>query len=133
MKKFGRSAPSPKIETATLPMLRAEQADIDAVRFPDLTDLMARLRFSTSDGCIWLDEQRMLLVHAKAMGSLRREMIESLGMDVARGLFTRMGYQAGTYDAQMARKVRPDTSLKNMFVVGPQMHCLEGIGLSAPV
>ena len=38
------------------------------------------------------------------MGSLRREMIESLGMDVARGLFTRMGYQAGTYDAQMARK-----------------------------
>ena len=55
MKKFGRSAPSPKIETATLPMLRAEQADIDAVRFPDLTDLMARLRFSTSDGCIWLD------------------------------------------------------------------------------
>ena len=52
-------------------MLRAEQADIDAVRFPDLTDLMARLRFSTSDGCIWLDEQRMLLVHAKAMGSLR--------------------------------------------------------------
>ena len=95
MKKFGRSAPSPKIETATLPMLRAEQADIDAVRFPDLTDLLARLRFSTSDGCIWLDEQRMLLVHAKAMGSLRREMIESLGMDVARGLFTRMGYQAG--------------------------------------
>jgi transcriptional regulator with GAF, ATPase, and Fis domain/predicted hydrocarbon binding protein len=60
-------------------------------------------------------------------------MIESLGMDVTRRLFTRMGYQAGTYDAEMARKVRSKTSLKDMFVVGPQMHCLEGIGLSEPV
>ena len=75
----------------------------------------------------------MLLVHVKALGSLRREMIETLGMDVARGLFTRMGYQAGTYDAQMARKVRPKNSLNDTFVVGPQMHCLEGVGLSEPV
>lgn len=28
------------------------------VRFPDLADLLARLRFSTSDGRIWLDDQR---------------------------------------------------------------------------
>lgn len=115
------------------PLLRTDHADIDKVRFPDLADLMARLHFSTSDGRIWMDEQRMLLIHAKALGSLRREMIETLGTDVARRLFTRMGYQAGTYDAEMARKVRSKTSLKDMFVVGPQMHCLEGIGLSEPV
>ncbi len=118
---------------STLPMLRAGQADIDEVRFPDLSDLLARLHFSTTDGRIWLDEHRMLLVHAKALGSLRREMIETLGMDVARRLFTRMGYQAGVYDAQMARRVRSKTNPKDMFLVGPQMHCLEGIGLSEPV
>src|SRR5438094_10402270 len=44
-----------------------------------------------------------------------------------------MGYHAGACDAQMARKVRPTTSLKDMFVVGPQMHCLEGVGLSEAV
>ena len=115
------------------PLLRPNDGDIDKVRFPDLADLMARLHFSTSDGRIWMDEQRMLLIHAKALGSLRREMIETLGTDVARRLFTRMGYQAGTYDAAMARKVRSKTSLQDMFVVGPQMHCLEGIGLSEPV
>jgi two-component system, NtrC family, response regulator HydG len=115
------------------PLMRSEQVDIDSVRFPELTDLMARLHFSTSDGRIWLDEQRMLLLHARALGSLRHEMIESLGLDVTRRLFTRMGYQAGTYDAEMARKVRSKTSMKDMFVVGPQMHCLEGIGLSEPV
>jgi len=116
-----------------VPLLSAAQVEIDKVRFPDLADLMHRLRFSTGDGRIWLDEHRMLLIHARALGSLRRELIESLGMDVARGLLSRMGYQAGTYDAQMARKVRAKTSLKDMFVVGPQMHCLEGIGLSEPV
>ena len=46
---------------------------------------------------------------------------------------TRMGYHAGVHDAQMARRVRPKTSLQDMFVVGPQLHCLEGIGLSQAV
>jgi two-component system, NtrC family, response regulator HydG len=116
-----------------VPLLRSDRSDVDKVRFPDLADLMSRLHFSTSDGRIWMDDQRMLLIHAKALGSLRREMIETLGMDATRRLFSRMGYQAGTYDAEMARKVRSKTSLKDMFVVGPQMHCLEGIGLSEPV
>ncbi len=133
MRKLGRAAAPSHPRDRSLPVLKNERAEIDTVRFPDLADLMARLHFSTSDGRIWLDDQRMLLVHAKALGSLRREMIEALGLEVTRGLFTRMGYQAGTYDAQMARKVRPKNTLKDMFVVGPQMHCLEGIGLSEPV
>jgi two-component system, NtrC family, response regulator HydG len=128
-----KKARTDSLKDPSQPLIRADQADIDKLRFPDLTDLMSRLHFSTSDGRIWLDEHRMLLIHAKSLGSMRREMIESLGMDVARRLLTRMGYQAGTYDAQMARKVRSKTSLKDMFVAGPQMHCLEGIGLSEPV
>ena len=116
-----------------LPVVRPGQAEVDEVRFPDLADLMARLHFSTSDGRIWFDDQRMLLMHAKALGMLRREMIEVLGIDVARGLLTRMGYHAGVQDARMARKVRCRTSLRDMFVVGPQMHCLEGVGLSEAV
>jgi DNA-binding NtrC family response regulator len=116
-----------------LPVVAVGRADIDSVKFPDVADLMARLHFSTRDGRIWLDDQRMLLIHAKALGELRRELIESLGFDAARGFMTRMGYHAGAQDARMARKVRSTLSAKDMFVVGPQMHCLEGIGLSAPV
>ena len=116
-----------------LPLVSPDTVAQEKVRFPDLADLLARLRFSTSDGRIWLDDQRMLLIHAKSMGTLRREMIEVLGMDVARGFLTRMGYHAGVHDAQMARKVRSKTSLKDMFVVGPQMHCLEGIGISEAI
>ena len=116
-----------------LPVVPPGKIEIDEVRFPDLADLLARLHFSTSDGRIWLDEQRMLLIHASALGTLRKEMIETLGMDVARGFMTRMGYHAGVRDALMARRVRPKGSIKDMFVVGPQMHCLEGVGLSEAV
>jgi two-component system response regulator HydG len=131
MKTTGRE---PALPRDHLPVVSPEtRAEVDKVRFPDMADLMARLHFSTKDGRIWLDDQRMLLVHAKAFGSLRRGLIDALGLDTARGLLTRMGYHAGTVDAQMARKVRSKTSLRDMFVVGPQMHCLEGIGLSEPV
>lgn len=116
-----------------VPVLTDDQFDVDESRFPDLTDLISRLRFSTTDGRITMDNHRMLLLHASAFGALRREMIETLGTDIARRLLTRMGYQAGVYDARMARKVRPDATLKEMFIVGPQMHCLEGIGLSQMV
>ena len=128
-----KTPPKSPADASTRQMLGASQVQIDKIRFPDLTDLLGRLRFSTSDGRIWLEEQRMLLIHARALGSLRRELIENLGMDVARGLLTRMGYQAGMIDAQMARRVRAKQSIKEMFVVGPQMHCLEGVGLSQPV
>ena len=73
MKKLGSADPAHPADRR-LPVLGAGQAEIDRVRFPDLADLIGRLRFSTSDGRIWLAEHRMLLIHAKAMGSLRREL-----------------------------------------------------------
>ncbi|WP_460904007.1 sigma 54-interacting transcriptional regulator [Paraburkholderia jirisanensis] len=94
---------------------------------------MSRLHFSPGDGRIWLDEQRMLLVHTGAIGTLRRELIESLGLDAARGLLTRMGYNSGARDAELARRVRPENSITEMFAVGPQLHMLEGITAVEPV
>lgn len=113
--------------TDHLPLIDPDRLKVDPLRFPDVADIAARLRFSPSDGRIWLDDQRMLLIHSSAMGLLRRELVESLGIDRARGLLTRMGYHAGTRDAQMARKVRPGFNLVDMFSVGPQLHALEGI------
>ncbi len=126
-------APSPPLPRGNQVVFKSTNAEVDKLRFPNLVDLMGRLHFSTSDGRIWLDDQRMLLVHAKALGALRKELIEHVGTDAARGFMTRMGYCAGICDAQLARKVRVKASLNDMFVVGPQMHCLEGIGRSEVV
>lgn len=95
--------------------------------FPDISDLAERLHFSPSDGRIWLDDSRMILLRTEAFGALRQELIESLGVESARGLLTRMGYLAGSKDAALARKVRPGGCEKSAFMVGPQMHGLEGI------
>jgi hypothetical protein len=55
------------------------------------SDLRARLHFCAETGQIWLHEHRMLLVHSETQATLRWELIETLGMDRARGFLARMG------------------------------------------
>ncbi len=97
------------------------------------TEMRSRLRFLPDSGQIWLDEQRMIMVHAGAMGELRRELIETLGHDRARGALTRMGFASGTRDAAFVRRLFPNASDNDMYVMGPQLHNLEGIVNVKPV
>ncbi|MGH8596505.1 MAG: sigma 54-interacting transcriptional regulator [Gammaproteobacteria bacterium] len=98
-----------------------------AAKTPIREALAARLRFSPEAGQIWLDTQRMILVHAATMGSLRQELIETLGRDRARGVLTRMGYASGKRDAQFAQRLLPDATDSELLSLGPQLHTLEGI------
>lgn len=115
------------------PLVQKHQLAADSEHFLGIADLAARLHFSPSEGHIWLDDQRMLLIHSDAFGVLRRELIESLGVNRARGLLTRMGYHAGATDARLARRVRRSEDLKSLFQSGPQLHSLEGIVQVEPV
>ncbi len=110
-----------------------EESDPAAPDMPVMEDLAATLHFAPESGHIWLAGRRMNLVHEDSQGLLRREVIDAIGMERARAAFTRQGYNAGTMDAEIAIKVRPQTSLHAMFSVGPQMHALEGIVLSEQV
>ncbi|HLH43273.1 MAG TPA: sigma 54-interacting transcriptional regulator, partial [Bryobacteraceae bacterium] len=93
---------------------------------PSDEDLRRLIRFSVDDGRIWLAGQRMLLVHAAALAALRRELIASLGARYARQYFLRVGFTAGRSDAALAKTVRHDASFFEKFMVGPQLHMLEG-------
>jgi len=97
------------------------------------SELRSRLHFSSETGHIWLHEHRMLLVHADAQASLRKELIDTLGMERARGLLTRMGYASGVRDAELARGRTDCTSDLEAFMTGPQLHSLEGIVLVTPI
>ena len=99
----------------------------------DSDDLRARVHFCAETGQIWLHEHRMLLVHAEAQASLRKELIDTLGMDRAQGLFTRMGYASGVRDAELARIRAQDSSDIEAFMTGPQLHTLEGIVRVTPI
>src|SRR3970040_1731705 len=87
-------------------------------------DLRARVRFWGETGQIWLHEHRMLLVHAEAQASLRKELIDTLGMERAQGLLTRMGYGSGERDAELARTRAQNSSDIEAFMTGPQLHAV---------
>jgi DNA-binding NtrC family response regulator len=96
-------------------------------------DMRSRVHFCAQTGQIWLHEHRMLLVHAEAQASLRKELIDTLGMDRARGLLMRMGYASGLRDAELARTRSQDCTDVEAFMTGPQLHTLEGIVHVTPV
>lgn len=96
------------------------------IPLPSDADLRRLVHFSAGDGRIWLAGHRMLLLHAEALGGLRRELIQTTGREHTRRVFMRAGYAAGQRDAALARQVRPNASVIEQFSVGPQLHMLEG-------
>lgn len=126
----GKGAIRPGPAALALPQLGHRSGPAGA---QDVTDLSARVRFNPADGQVWLDNQRMLLIHLSSMASLRKELVDSLGVEAARGLLNRMGYNSGARDAEIARRIRPDQGWLDAFLVGPQLHALEGIVSVEPV
>ena len=110
---------------ARLHSVRLENSDSD--------DLRARVHFCAETGQIWLHEHRMLLVHAEAQALLRKELIDTLGMDRARGLLMRMGYASGVRDAELALTRAQSADDIEAFMTGPQLHTLEGIVRVTPI
>lgn len=100
---------------------------------PSDADLRRLVRFSSNDGRIWLAGQRMLLMHAAALASLRRELMQSIGHEKTRRLLMRTGYSAGESDAALAKQVRGNAPMFSMFSVGPQLHMLEGAVQVTPI
>ncbi len=112
---------------------RADSAHFREQERPTLADLTESLFFSPGDGRIWLNDQRMLLWHSSAMGHLRRELIDTLGIERARGLLTRAGYVSGARDAQLVRERWPDSDIGNVFMAGTKLHALEGVVKVVPL
>ncbi|MDR6708815.1 MULTISPECIES: sigma-54-dependent Fis family transcriptional regulator [unclassified Novosphingobium] len=90
-------------------------------------DLFSHLHFDPAQGHIWLAGKRMMLLHARAFALLRREVIDALGLEQARAIFTRQGYHSGALDAESAARLRPHATIDDMFAVGPELHMLEGM------
>ncbi|WP_292937904.1 sigma-54-dependent Fis family transcriptional regulator [Noviherbaspirillum sp.] len=96
------------------------------INYPKDLDLRRLVRFSAEDGTIWLAEHRMVLLHTAALAGLRKELLNTVGLEHARRVLTRMGYASGVRDAELAKKLRAEQSVVDAFVVGPQLHMLEG-------
>jgi two-component system response regulator HydG len=112
---------------------RATYDEFDAAASPTFDELTESLFFSPGDGRIWLNDQRMFLLHTASFGALRQELIETLGIEGARELLTRIGYLSGSRDANIIRRKWPAGDLASAFTAGPRLHSLEGIVKVTPV
>ncbi|RMU72595.1 Fis family transcriptional regulator [Pseudomonas syringae pv. aptata] len=75
----------------------------------------------------------MLLLHTSSFGTLRREIIERLGQEQARGMFTRAGYLSGARDARLIRERWPQADASSAFRAGTHLHTLEGMTKVEPL
>lgn len=93
----------------------------------DVIGLSARISFNPDEGRIWLQNERMLLLHLGAVGALRSEIIEKLGIPSAREMLFRLGHASGSADAALAREGKPHMEVTEAFMAGPRLHAIEGM------
>ncbi|PWV69023.1 sigma-54-dependent Fis family transcriptional regulator [Halomonas sp. A11-A] len=99
----------------------------------DFKDLTKQIQFHSTEGKIWFGEQRALMMNLTSLAAFRREIVNSMGVQRAKGFFMRLGYQSGLRDAELARKLRPNCSDLDIFLVGPQLHSLKGMVKVVPI
>ncbi len=85
------------------------------------------LDFRPQQGIIRLHQQRVVILSAAAMGLLRKELVDTLGIDTARRLLLRFGFADGYHDAVSLRDRSRWSSPEEGLRAGAQLHTLEGI------
>jgi PAS domain S-box-containing protein len=69
---------------------------------------------------------RNVVFAADSLGSLRRELIENLGPEIARGILTRAAYESGCADARRVRDRYPERSPEELLQTGRGFYDLGG-------
>lgn len=88
--------------------------------------LLELLDVDTDQGSIRFKDRRVLLWDADAFGSLRHELIESLGLELARPILKRFGFANGYRDALMTEKLLHWESDEEWWRACPSLQRHEG-------
>lgn len=119
--------------THTRPKTKDHFNIVKVREYPDIDDLSNKVRFNPSHGDIRLGNDRMVLLHTFSYAEQRREIIDALGLDKARELFTRIGYNQGVAEAKIGRNIRPHDILADSLSLGPQFRAIKGFTAVEPV
>ncbi len=111
-----------------MPLLKLElhQAKVHPMN-PGELKLLELLKADEESGVIRFKHRRMLIFDADAMGLLRKELVETLGLERARRILTRFGYACGYRDALTSKELFDWQSDADWLAAGPRLHTLEGI------
>ncbi len=100
---------------------------MDTLSLPSDKLLSHQIRFQDNGGQIWLDEQRVLLLQLTALAEFRKEQIETVGQERAKGFFMRLGYSLGKKDAQLALRLSESNDPLDLIRTGFGLHSLKGL------
>ena len=90
------------------------------------------LKFDPEQGKIFLNGSRVLIFDATALGKLRKDLIDTLGMERAKGFLIRYGWSCGFQAAiSLKEQFQWDDDLEWTYA-GPIMHTLEGFVKAQP-
>jgi DNA-binding NtrC family response regulator len=94
---------------------------------PGDLDLRDLLEFQPEGGILRFGGERALLVNAAALGLLRKELVETFGLRVVRGLFIRFGFGQGWHLAASLARQLPLGSELEVWPAGGQFHQMLGL------
>jgi purine catabolism regulator len=77
------------------------------------------------DGALFLENERMILTSSSVFGTLRKDLIENIGMDRMKGFLIRYGWNLGMNDAKKVLQ-RDLPSIKDILRQGPVLHMMKG-------
>jgi PAS domain S-box-containing protein len=83
--------------------------------------------FDPEKGQISFCGRRAVLIQADAMGALRKELIDTLGMDIAKIILTRFGFSCGQNDARHLHAIMGEDAMSEFVMAGPRLHMMEGV------
>jgi DNA-binding NtrC family response regulator len=101
------------------------------MRATDL-DLRELLQAEPGGGVLRFAGQRVLLLDAVALGLLRRELIDTLGLTAARAVLTRFGYAHGWRTAEALKQGLPWDSDEEWKKAGGWLHTMQGLVRAEP-
>ena len=77
------------------------------------------------NGSIFIEDDRSILISISAFGTLRRNLIENIGLERMKGFLIRYGWELGQEDARKAIK-KNFTTIQEMVDFGPILHRMRG-------
>jgi two-component system, NtrC family, response regulator HydG len=99
----------------------------------DDLDLRELADFPPKGGVLRFAGERVIILDTVALGILRRELIDTVGVTVARAVLTRFGYAHGWRTAMAMRQQFPWESEREWKIAGGRLHTLQGLVRIEPV
>jgi two-component system, NtrC family, response regulator HydG len=79
------------------------------------------------EGHINLHGRRLVLHDLHAFAQLRRDLIDTVGLEAARSVLTRFGYYWGQADAAAMKRIFKWDNVSDLVLAGPRMHTIQGV------